>query len=53
MYDRIEAELKWVNQALYSSRTVSTMPSSSESIEVGDEPAQLRKLADATEDHLR
>jgi uncharacterized protein YbbK (DUF523 family) len=53
MYDRIEAELKGVQQALYSSHAVSTMPSSSEGIEVGDEPAQLRRLADATEARLR
>jgi hypothetical protein len=52
MYDRIEVELKGVQQALYSSRAVSTAPSSSEGIEVGDEPAQLCKLADATEAHL-
>jgi hypothetical protein len=53
MYDRIEAELKGVQQALYSSRTVSTAPPSSEGIELGDEPAQLRRIADATEAHLR
>jgi DNA anti-recombination protein RmuC len=52
MYDRIEAELKGVQQALYSSHAVSTAPSSSEGIEVGDEPAQLRRLADATEARL-
>jgi hypothetical protein len=53
MYDRIEAELKGVQQALYSSHTVSTAPLSSGGIEVGDEPAQLRRIADATEAHLR
>jgi hypothetical protein len=54
MYDRIEEELKWVQQALYSSYTMSTMPSSSsKAIEVGDEPTQLRRLADATEACLR
>jgi hypothetical protein len=52
MYDRIEAELKGVQQALYSSHTVSTASLSSGGIEVGDEPAQLRRLADATEAHL-
>jgi flagellar biosynthesis GTPase FlhF len=53
MFDRIEAELKGVQQALYSSRAVSTAPLSSGDIEVGDEPAQLRRLADSTEAHLR
>jgi hypothetical protein len=32
MYDKIEAELKGVQQALYSSRAVSTAPSSSEGV---------------------
>jgi hypothetical protein len=53
MYNRIEAELKGVQKALYSSRVVSTTPSTSEGIEVGDEPAQIHRLADATEAHLR
>jgi hypothetical protein len=52
MYDRIEAELKGVQQALYSSHAVSTAPPSSEGIELGDEPAQLRRIADSTEAHL-
>jgi hypothetical protein len=41
MFDRIEAELKGVQQALYSSLAVSTAPLSAGDIEVGDEPAQL------------
>jgi hypothetical protein len=53
MFDRIEVDLKGVQQALYSSCPVSTAPSSSEGIEVGDEPAQLHRLADSTKDHLR
>jgi hypothetical protein len=53
MFDRIEAELKGVQQALYSSHAVSTASLSSGGIEVGDEPAQLRRLADSTEAHLR
>jgi hypothetical protein len=53
MYDRIKVELKGVQEALYSSHTVSTTPSSSEGIEVGDEPGQLRRLVDAIEAHLR
>jgi hypothetical protein len=46
MFDRIEAELKGVQQALYSSRAVSTVPPPSEGAELGDEPAQLCRLAD-------
>jgi hypothetical protein len=42
MYERIEVELKGVQQALYSSRAVSTTPPSSEGRELGDEPTQLR-----------
>jgi hypothetical protein len=41
MYERIEAELKGVQQALYSSHAVSTVPPSSEGTKLGDEPAQL------------
>jgi hypothetical protein len=52
MYDRIVVELKGVQQALYSNRTVSTAPLSSEGIELGDEPAQLRRLEDSKEFHL-
>jgi hypothetical protein len=53
MYDRIEKELKDIQQAIQSSRAVSTAPSSTESVELGDEPTQLRRLADATEARLR
>jgi hypothetical protein len=53
MYDIIEAELKGVQQAIYSSRTMSTALSSSEGVALGDEPTQLRRIADAIEDHLR
>jgi hypothetical protein len=52
MYDRIEEELRGVQQALYSSRTVSTAPPPSEEPELGDEPAQLHRLDDVTEAHL-
>jgi hypothetical protein len=52
MYYRIATELKWVQQSLYSNHVVSTVPPSSEGIELGDEPAQLRRLADSTEAHL-
>jgi hypothetical protein len=53
MYDRIEAELKGVQQALYSIHVVSTAPPSSEGTKLGDEPAQLHRIADGTEAHLR
>jgi hypothetical protein len=52
MYDRIDEELKGVQQALYSSCTVPTAPSSSEGTDLGDEPTQLCRLADATKAHL-
>jgi hypothetical protein len=53
MYERLEAELRGVQQALHSSCTVSIAPPPSEETELGDEPAQLCRLADATEVHLR
>jgi hypothetical protein len=49
MYDRIEAELKEVQQALYSSRVVSTVPLSSEGTELGDEPSQPCRIEDENE----
>jgi hypothetical protein len=52
MFDRIEEELKGVQQALYSSRTVSTMPPPLEGVDLGDEPAQLCILEDSTKAHL-
>jgi hypothetical protein len=53
MYDWIKADLKGVQQALYSSRVVSTASLSSGGIQVGDEPGQLRRIEDATEALLR
>ena len=52
MYDRIEAKLKGVQQALYSIHAVSIALSSSEVIELGDEPTQMRRISDATEARL-
>jgi hypothetical protein len=49
MYDKIEAELKAIQQAIYLSRIVSTASLSLESAELGDEPTQLRRIEDATE----
>jgi len=48
MYDRIETELRGVQQALHSSRAVSTTSPPLEEPEMGDEPAQLRRIVDAT-----
>jgi hypothetical protein len=52
MYDRIEVELRGVQQALQSSHAVSTVPPSSEAPDLGDDLDQLHRLADATEAHL-
>jgi hypothetical protein len=48
MYNRIEAELRGVKQALHSSRTVSTAPPPSKEPELGDEPTQLCRIDDAS-----
>jgi len=37
MYERIEVEMRGLEQALNSSHTMSTAPSSSKAIELGDE----------------
>jgi hypothetical protein len=52
MYDRIETKVRGVQQSLHSSRAVSTAPPPSEEPELGDKPAQLCRIADATEAHL-
>jgi hypothetical protein len=52
LYERIEKELKDIQQAIYSSCAVPTAPSSSKIVELGDEPTQLRRLVDATEAQL-
>jgi hypothetical protein len=49
MYEKIEAELQGVQQVLHSSRVVSTTSPPSEETELGDEPTQIRRIADATE----
>jgi hypothetical protein len=49
LYERIEKELKEIQQAIHSSRAVPTAPSSSKIAKLGDETTQLRRLADATE----
>jgi hypothetical protein len=49
LYGRIEKELKEVQQVVCLVRAVPTVPSSSQTAELGDEPTQLRRLVDATE----
>jgi hypothetical protein len=53
MYEIIEAKLRGVQQALHSSHVVSTVPQPLEEIELGDDPVQLLKIADATKARLR
>jgi hypothetical protein len=53
MYNRIEVELQGVQQALQSSRAVSTAPLTAGTVEPGDEPAQLHQITDKVEAHLR
>jgi hypothetical protein len=48
MYDRIEKELRDIQQAIHLNRAVPTAPSSTESVELGDEPTQLQRLEDET-----
>jgi hypothetical protein len=38
LYERIEKELKDIQQAIHSSHTIPTAPSSAEIAELGDEP---------------
>jgi hypothetical protein len=49
LYGRIEKELNEVKQAI---RSVHAVPTASKIKEVGDESAQLRRLADAIEARL-
>jgi hypothetical protein len=53
MYERIEEELRGVQQVLHSSRVVSTAPLSLEETKLGDEYAQLHRIVDVTEAFLR
>jgi hypothetical protein len=53
MYNRIEIELQGVQQALQSSHTVSSVPLPEGTTEEGNEPVQLRKIADTVEVCLR
>jgi hypothetical protein len=49
LYGRLEKELREVQEDICSVFTVPTAPSSLETAKLGDEPAQLQRLADATE----
>jgi hypothetical protein len=53
MYNHIEIELKDVQQALWSIRTVHIAPLTTEIIEPGDEPTGLHHIADMVEAFLR
>jgi len=53
MYNRIEVDLWGVQQALHSNRSVSTLPLSLGTPELGDEPAQLHRFIDIVEAHLQ
>jgi hypothetical protein len=47
LYERVKRELKEIQQANHLSRAVPIVPSLSQVFRIGDEPAQLRILADA------
>jgi hypothetical protein len=53
MYNRIEIEIQGVQQELQSSPAVSTAPLPLGTLEMGDEPAQLHRIADTIEAHLQ
>jgi hypothetical protein len=53
MYDRIEKELKDIQQAIHFSHAVPITPYLAKSVELGDEPTQLKMLVDATDAQLR
>jgi hypothetical protein len=53
LYVRVEKELKEIQHDIQVIRVAPTAPSSSKTVEFGDEPTQLRRLADATEARLQ
>jgi hypothetical protein len=53
MFSRIKVEFQEVQQALQSSRAVSTVPLMTGTPEMGDEPAQLHRIVDTVEARLR
>jgi len=52
MYGRVEKEFKEIQQVIRSVCIVLTAPSSLKTVELGDEPAQLRRLVDVIEVQL-
>jgi hypothetical protein len=53
MYHRVEIELQGVQQALQSSRAVSSAPLPEGTTEEGNAPVQLRKIVDTVKVRLR
>jgi hypothetical protein len=53
VFTQIKDKLQGVQQALHSSRVVSTAPLSIGTSELGDEPSQLHRIADTVKAHLR
>jgi hypothetical protein len=53
LFEIIEKNLRDIQQAIYSSHAIPSVPPSSKIVELGDELAQLRRLADAKEAQLR
>jgi hypothetical protein len=53
VFSQIKDELQGVQQAIQSSRIVSTVPLSIGTSELGDEPTQLHCIVDTVEAHLR
>jgi chromosome segregation ATPase len=53
IFSRLKGEFQEVQQALQSSRVVSTVPLTIETIGTGDEPTQLRQIAEKVEARLR
>jgi len=49
LYERIDKEVKEIQQIIYSSRAVPTAPSWSESEKLGYEPTQLQRLTGVIE----
>jgi hypothetical protein len=53
MYEKIETELRGVQHRPFTPAAQYPLPPPSEEPELGDEPAQLHRIVDATEAHLR
>jgi hypothetical protein len=53
MYVRVDKELKGIQQAIQVSRAIPIVSSSSEIVDLGDEPSQLRILVDEIEARIQ